>query len=36
LLVVLLQDDDQDADIEATIFEQYLSVCDEGTVDAET
>jgi hypothetical protein len=32
---LLLQDDDQEADIEASIFEQYLSVCDAGAVDPE-
>jgi hypothetical protein len=31
-----LQEDDQEADVEASIFEQYLSVCDQATVDPET
>jgi hypothetical protein len=32
----LAQDEEQEADIEASIFEQYLSVCDQGSVDPDT
>lgn len=28
--------EEEEADVEASIFEQYLSVCDQGTVDPET
>ena len=29
-------DEEEEADIEASIFEQYLSICDEGSVDPDT
>lgn len=28
--------EEEEADVEASIFEQYLNVCDQGTVDPET
>jgi hypothetical protein len=30
------EEEEEEADVEASIFEQYLSVCDQGTVDPET